>query len=108
LTHDANLFRVHFDPLDQRAEVIATVAAALGPHAPSGLAGEGHEHLRRDARPKPIKRALGPLCVGAGLIADSLQLGHTLPQHWIGYVSDSVFDGAVDPRPWSALSFPPW
>src|SRR3974390_3590887 len=31
--HDANLFRVNFDALGERAEVIAAVAAALGSHA---------------------------------------------------------------------------
>ncbi len=76
--------------------MVAAVAARLGPHAPAGLAGEGFERLRRDARPEPIERALGPLCVGAGLIADGLQLGHTLLEHRIGDISDSVFDGVVE------------
>jgi hypothetical protein len=37
---DANFFRVHFDALGERAEVIAAVAAALGAHTPAGLPGE--------------------------------------------------------------------
>src|SRR5260370_25200489 len=47
--------------------------------------------------PQAIKRALGPLCVGPGLIVDGLQVGHTLPEHRVGYVSYSVLDGVVEP-----------
>jgi hypothetical protein len=39
---------------------------------------------------KAIERTLGPICVGAGLVADGLQLGHALPEHRIGHVSDGV------------------
>jgi hypothetical protein len=39
-SHDANFFRLHFDELGQRAEVVAAVSARLGLHAPAGLAGE--------------------------------------------------------------------
>ena len=70
--HDANFFRVHLDALGERAQVIATVAAAGGPHSFAGLRGERFEGLRRDARPEPIERTLGPLCVSAGLVADDL------------------------------------
>jgi hypothetical protein len=59
-SHDANFFRVHFDELGQRAEVVAAVSARLGLHAPAGLAGERFQRLRCDARPEPIKRTLGP------------------------------------------------
>ena len=45
-THDANFFRVDFDALGERAEGVAAVAAALGPHAPAGLPGERLEGLR--------------------------------------------------------------
>jgi hypothetical protein len=73
-THDANFFRVHLDALGERAEVVAAVAAALRPHALPGLPGERLESLRCDARSEPIERTLGPLCVGAGLVAITLRL----------------------------------
>jgi hypothetical protein len=38
----------------------------------------------------------GPLCVCAGLIADGLQLGHTLLERRIGHASDAIFDGVVE------------
>ena len=44
--HDANFFRIHFDALGQRAEVVAAVAARLGSHALAGVAGEGFQRLR--------------------------------------------------------------
>jgi hypothetical protein len=46
-------------------------------------------------RPSPIKHTLGPLCVGAGLIADGLQLGYAVLEHRVGDVSDAVLDGVV-------------
>ena len=58
--------------------VAAVAAAGLDPHAPAGLAGEGFQCLRCDTWPEPINHALGPLRVGASLIADGLQLNHTL------------------------------
>jgi hypothetical protein len=79
------------------AQVIAAVAARLGPHAPAGLAREGFQCLGCDARPSPIERTLGPLCVSAGLVADGLQLGHAILEQRIGYVGDSVFDRVVQP-----------
>jgi hypothetical protein len=68
--HEANFFRIDLDALGECAEVIATVAAALGAHALSSLPGECFERLRGDARPD---RILGALCVSAGLIADRLR-----------------------------------
>ena len=50
--------------------MVAAVAAVTGSHTPAGLAGEGLERLRRDARAEPVERTLGPLCVGASLVAD--------------------------------------
>jgi hypothetical protein len=47
------------------------------------------------ARSSPIERALGPLCVGAGLVADGLQLGHAFLEQRIGDVRDAVFDRFV-------------
>jgi hypothetical protein len=41
-----NLLRIDFDALGERAEVIAAIAAALGPHALAGVPGEGLERLR--------------------------------------------------------------
>jgi hypothetical protein len=61
------------------------------------VAGEGFERLGVIARPSPIERALGPLCVSAGLVADGLQLGYALLEHRIGDISDFVFDGVVQP-----------
>jgi len=51
-SHDANFFRVHLDALGQRAQVVPAVTAPVGPHPPAGLAGEGFERLRCDARPR--------------------------------------------------------
>jgi hypothetical protein len=50
-----------------------------------------------DARPELIKRVLGPLCVGAALVANGLQLDRALLEHRIGDVGDSVFDGVLQP-----------
>lgn len=47
------------------------------------------------ARPSPILRTFGPLCVGPGLVADGLQFGHALLEQRIGDVSDAVFDRVV-------------
>src|SRR5262245_43608487 len=69
-SHDANFFRVDFDALGERAQVVATVAAALGAHPSAGLPGECLERLRRDARAEPFDGVLGPLCVNAGLVTD--------------------------------------
>jgi hypothetical protein len=68
-SHDTQFFLIHFDPLGERAEVIAAVAAALGPHALAGGPGKRLESLRCDGGAGPVNRVLGPLCVKAGLIA---------------------------------------
>jgi len=68
--------RVDFDALGERAKAIAPVAAALGPHPLAGRSGKSLDRLRCDGRPLSFYRALGPLSVGAGLIADRLQLGN--------------------------------
>jgi hypothetical protein len=72
--------------------VVATVTAALGTHAPASLPGECFERLRRDARPEPIDCILGPLCVGAGLIADRLELRNSVLEHRVGQIGDAVLD----------------
>src|SRR4030081_2758137 len=55
-------------------------------------------------RAEPIKRPLGPLSIGAGLIADGLQLGNAVLQHVVGVIGDAVLDRVVDasasPRCW--------
>ena len=53
--------------------------------------------LRVDARPEPVDRILGPLCVGAGLIADRLELGNTVLQHRVRKIRDAVFDRIIEP-----------
>ncbi len=66
--HDANFLRVHLDALGERAEVVATVAAALGPHALAGGPAKSFQSLGCEKdRPRSIQRILGPLCVKAGL-----------------------------------------
>src|SRR6516162_3273892 len=50
-----------------------------------------------NARPKPIERTLGPLCVGPGLVADGPELGHALLEHRVGDVGDAVLDRVVKP-----------
>ena len=77
--------------------VAPQVAARLGTHARASLPGECFESLRRDARPEPIQRTLGPLSVGAGLIADGLQLGNSVLQHRVGKIGDAVLDRVVEP-----------
>jgi hypothetical protein len=59
---DTNFFRADFDALSERAEVIATVAARLGPHPLAGSPGECFESLRCGARPDALDRALIPVC----------------------------------------------
>jgi hypothetical protein len=49
-THDANFFRVDFDALSERAEVVTAVAAALDAHAPAGQAGKRLERTRKRTR----------------------------------------------------------
>lgn len=66
-SHDANFLRIHFDTLGECAQVIATVAAALGPRPLARLPGEGFGSLRCDAPPEPFNRILGSLCVSAAL-----------------------------------------
>jgi hypothetical protein len=56
-------------------------------------------------RPEPIKRTLGPLSVGAGLIADRLQLGNAVLQHRVGEVGDAVLDRVVEPLEFGADVF---
>jgi hypothetical protein len=83
--------------LGERAKVIAAVAAGLGAHAPAGLPGKRLERLRCNARALPFYRALGPLSVSVGLIADSLQLGNTVLQQRVGKIGDAILDGVVEP-----------
>lgn len=45
-TSDANFFGVDFDALGERAQVVAAVAARLGPCAPADLPGKRLEGLR--------------------------------------------------------------
>jgi hypothetical protein len=56
--HDASFFRVHLDAESERAEAVATVAAAPRPNSFAGLPGKRLEDLRRDTRPEPIERTL--------------------------------------------------
>jgi hypothetical protein len=48
--------------------------------------------LRCDARPEPLDRILGPVCVRAGLIADHLELGDSILQHRVREIGDTVLD----------------
>jgi hypothetical protein len=50
-----------------------------------------------DARPEPLDRIFGPLCVRAGLIADRLELGDSLLQHRVGEIGDAVLNRVVEP-----------
>jgi hypothetical protein len=77
--------------------VITVVAAALGPHALARRPGACLEGLRCDARRESFQRSLGPLCVSAGLIADSLQLRNAALQHRVGEIGNAVLDGVVEP-----------
>src|SRR5215510_1359123 len=77
----------------ERAQVVAAVAAGLGPHPPAGLPGESLEGLRcDDGGAAALDRILGPLCVDAGLVADGLELGNAVREHRIGEIGDAVPD----------------
>ncbi len=58
--------------------MIAAIAAALRSHALAGVPSERFECLRRDGRPEPFDCILGPLCVGAGLVTDRLELRNSV------------------------------
>ena len=77
--------------------MIAAITAGLSPHALAGLPGEGLQGLRCDSRSRAIDRFLGALCVSAGLIADGLELGNAVLQHWVGEIGNAVLDGVVEP-----------
>jgi hypothetical protein len=94
---DANLLRIDFDALGECAKVVATIAAAFCPHPLAGLPGERFESLRCDARPEPVDRVLGPLCVGADLIADCLELRNSVLQHWVCEIRDAILNRVVEP-----------
>ena len=96
-SQDAQFFLIDFDPLGERAEVIAAVASALGPHALAGCPGKRLEGLWRDGRAGAINRVLGPLCVKAGLIARRLELTDAVLQHGVREIGDTVLDGVVEP-----------
>src|SRR5882672_9565906 len=49
--HDANLLVRHLDPLGERAQVVAAIAAAVDPHPRPRRPGELPDHLRRDRLP---------------------------------------------------------
>jgi len=46
--HDAQFFLIDFDPLGERAKVIAALAAAIDPHALAGYPGKRLERLWRE------------------------------------------------------------
>src|ERR1700681_4271864 len=60
---DAQFFLVDFDPLSERAEVIAAVAAAVGPHPLAGRPGKRLESLWCECRSGAFYRILSPLSV---------------------------------------------
>ncbi|WP_366145826.1 hypothetical protein [Bradyrhizobium sp.] len=79
------------------AEIVAAVAAAVGPHPLAGCPGKGLEGLWRDGRAAAINRLLGPLCVKACLISRGLQFSDAVLQHRIRQIGDAVLDGVVQP-----------
>lgn len=96
-THDAKFLRVDFNASGERAEVIAAAAAALGPHPLAGRPGKGLDRLGGDGWPQSFYRALGPLSIGSGLIADRFQCGIAILQHQVGKIGDAVLNGVVEP-----------
>src|SRR6267143_405820 len=62
----------YFDDLIER--VNAGITACLGPHPLAGRSCKSFDRLPGDGRALSFDRALGPLSVGMGLIADGLQL----------------------------------
>ena len=95
--HDAQFFLVDFDALGERAEVIAAVAAAIGPHSLAGGPGKRLQRFWCDRRSAPFDRILGPLRVKAGLVARGLQFTDAVLQHGVREIGDTVLDGVVEP-----------
>jgi hypothetical protein len=61
-------------------------------------------NVLRVLRCDPFDRALGPLCVGAGPIADGFQFSNALLQHRVGEIGDAVLDGVVEPLELASVS----
>jgi hypothetical protein len=49
------------------------------------------------AGPNPFYRALGPLSVSTGLVADRLQFGDAVLQNHVRKIGDAIFDGVIEP-----------
>lgn len=47
--------------------------------------------------PQSFYRALGPLSIGSGLIADRFQFGIAILQHQVEEIGDAVLNGVVEP-----------
>ena len=107
LADHAILDLIDFDPLGERAKVIAAVAAAIAPHALAGGPGKCLESLRCDRRSATFNRILGPLSVKAGLVARGLQFSDAVLQHGIGEIGDAVPDRIVEPLEFWRLPRPP-
>jgi hypothetical protein len=86
--------------------VIAAIAAALGPHPLAGRSGKQLYRLRCDGRTLSIYRALGPLSVGMGLIADGFQLGDAVLQRQVREIGHAIFNGVVESHPETKTSSP--
>jgi hypothetical protein len=57
-SHGAQFLLIDFDALGKRAEVIAAIAAAIGPHALAGSPGKRLQSLWRDGRARVFDRIL--------------------------------------------------
>jgi hypothetical protein len=83
--------------------VLASVAAAIDPHALARCPGKRFESLLRDRRSGPFNRVLGPLCVKADLIARGLQFTDAVLQHGGGQIGDAILDRVVHSCPCAAV-----
>jgi hypothetical protein len=91
-SHDAQFFLIDFDALGERAEVIAAVATAIGPHTLARRPGKRLERFRCDRRSGAFNRILGSLRVKAGLVARGLQFTDPVLQHGVGQIGDAILD----------------
>src|SRR5487761_1133996 len=78
-SHDADFTVRHLDPLGQRPQVIAAIAAAVEPDPLAGSSGELPDHGGGDGLlARTFQHDLGAFGIGLGLIPNRFEAGDTL------------------------------
>ncbi|MFO1259865.1 MAG: hypothetical protein U1E68_02140 [Sphingomonadaceae bacterium] len=78
--------------------MVAAIAAAFQPDTLAGGRGELSQHLRRDGfLPRVLKHGLRPVCIGLGLIANSLKAVDAIFQRWIVQIGNARLDSVIEP-----------